>query len=93
MSPEKKAENPPVGAAETVPSSGKRQSREEHIDHVNTMMTEDVEDKKVFDEDEQRDYTGVAKKTDPEEIALVRKLDWRIMVSCLPSALVAKSLC
>lgn len=25
------------------------------------------------------DYSGAAKKTDPEEIALVRKLDYRIM--------------
>jgi hypothetical protein len=28
------------------------------------------------------DWTGAAKKTDPEEIRLVRKLDYRIMVSC-----------
>lgn len=25
------------------------------------------------------DYSGAVKKTSPEEIALVRKLDWRIM--------------
>jgi hypothetical protein len=30
------------------------------------------------------DWTGAAKKTDPEEIRLVRKLDYRIMVSCRP---------
>lgn len=28
----------------------------------------------------QGDYSGAAKKTDPAEIALVRKLDFRIMV-------------
>jgi len=27
------------------------------------------------------DYTGAEAKTDPEEIALVRKIDWRLMVS------------
>lgn len=26
------------------------------------------------------DYTGAARKSDPEEIALVRKIDWRLMV-------------
>lgn len=31
------------------------------------------------------DYTGSVAKTDPKEIALVRKIDWRLMVS--PSAL------
>ena len=28
---------------------------------------------------EQRDYSGAHEKTDPREIALVRKLDWYIM--------------
>jgi hypothetical protein len=27
------------------------------------------------------DYAGAEKKTDPAEIALVRKIDWRLMVS------------
>lgn len=58
----------------------KRASREEQIDHVNNTMMEDADEKKVVS-DEERDYTGTAKKTDPEEIALVRKLDWRVMVS------------
>jgi hypothetical protein len=31
--------------------------------------------------DEERDWTGTAKKTDPEEIRLVKKLDLWIMVS------------
>lgn len=26
------------------------------------------------------DYTGAERKSDPEEIALVRKIDWRLMV-------------
>ena len=33
------------------------------------------------------DYTGAERKSDPEEIALVRKIDWRLMVRtvhCFP---------
>jgi len=37
------------------------------------------------------DYAGAAAKTDPVEIALVRKLDWRIMVSAV--SIVARELC
>lgn len=33
---------------------------------------------------EHADYTGAEAKTDPEEIALVRKIDWRLMVRPLP---------
>jgi hypothetical protein len=33
------------------------------------------------DDGQVRDYTGAARKTDPEEIRLVSKLDWCIMVS------------
>jgi hypothetical protein len=29
---------------------------------------------------ESADYTGAEAKTDPAEIALVRKIDWRLMV-------------
>ncbi len=29
------------------------------------------------------DYTGSAAKTDPAEIKLVRKIDWRLMVSLI----------
>jgi hypothetical protein len=29
---------------------------------------------------ENADYTGAEAKTDPAEIALVRKIDWRLMV-------------
>lgn len=30
------------------------------------------------------DYTGAERKSDPEEIALVRKIDWRLMVHSPP---------
>lgn len=32
------------------------------------------------------DYTGAERKSDPEEIALVRKIDWRLMVRSPPSS-------
>jgi hypothetical protein len=32
------------------------------------------------------DYTGAEAKTDPAEIALVRKIDWRLMVRIHPSS-------
>lgn len=34
---------------------------------------------------ENADYTGAQAKTDPAEIALVRKIDWRLMVRSFPS--------
>lgn len=47
-------------------------SRDEYaLGHVNSV----VGDEKLV-HTEQRDWTGTAKKTDPEEIRLVRKLDW-----------------
>lgn len=58
----------------------KRASREEHIDNAGGVLEAPEVDEKRVVSDEERDYTGTAKKTDPEEIALVRKLDWRVMV-------------
>ncbi|OLN94113.1 putative transporter C1002.16c-like protein 12 [Colletotrichum chlorophyti] len=50
--------------------------REEHaVNHVDSVLG----DEKAIPQDEQRDWTGTARKTDPEEIRLVRKLDYRIM--------------
>lgn len=37
----------------------------------------------VEDDDEPVDYSGAHEKTNPREIALVKKLDWKIMVSLL----------
>ena len=54
----------------------KRNSKEE-IDHVHT--NEEVL-KPTVDDNADRDYTGTARKTDPEEIKLVKKLDLMIMV-------------
>lgn len=56
----------------------KHGSRGEHID--NAMEKEVENHKMMLDDNPNLDYTGVAKKTDPEEIRLVRKLDYRIMV-------------
>ncbi|KAI3553098.1 major facilitator superfamily transporter [Colletotrichum abscissum] len=51
--------------------------REEHAIH--TVDSVIMDEKPVPQDEENRDWTGSAKKTDPEEIKLVRKLDWRIM--------------
>ncbi|GKT50068.1 putative transporter [Colletotrichum spaethianum] len=51
--------------------------RGEHtINHVDSVLHDE---KPIAQDEENRDWTGSAKKTDPEEIKLVRKLDWRIM--------------
>ncbi|KXH47743.1 major facilitator superfamily transporter [Colletotrichum simmondsii] len=51
--------------------------REEHAIH--TVDSVIMDEKPIPQDEENRDWTGSAKKTDPEEIKLVRKLDWRIM--------------
>ncbi|UQC91584.1 major facilitator superfamily transporter [Colletotrichum lupini] len=53
--------------------------REEHAIH--TVDSVIMDEKPIPQDEENRDWTGSAKKTDPEEIKLVRKLDWRIMVT------------
>jgi hypothetical protein len=54
-------------------SAERQQHTVEHIDSA-------IKDEKPIEQDEKRDWTGTARKTDPEEIRLVRKLDYRIMV-------------
>lgn len=66
-------------------SDEKRASRDEKVDHV-LGQHEDDEKKGLPESNTEVDYTGVARKTDPEEIKLVRKLDYRIMV-CIGSML------
>lgn len=55
-------------------SAERQQHTVEHIDSA-------IKDEKPVEQDEKRDWTGTTRKTDPEEIKLVRKLDYRIMVS------------
>ncbi|RYP45937.1 hypothetical protein DL768_007782 [Monosporascus sp. mg162] len=53
-----------------------------HIEGKATAGSTDsviMDEKPAATEGEVVDYTGTRKKTDPVEIALVRKLDWRIM--------------
>lgn len=78
MSSEKQAH--PGAPVVPVAEDSKRVSRE-HIDRVDTTA-DDVDEKRPIEGEEGRDHTGAAKKSDPEEIRLVRKLDYRIMVSC-----------
>lgn len=59
----------------------KRSSKEE-IDHI---PTNEDDLKPTVDDGEERDYTGTARKTDPEEIKLVKKLDLMIMVCSITS--------
>lgn len=72
----------PTSTTTTAAAPEKRESRDENIGHVNSAP-DDVDDTKIVS-DEERDYAGTVKKTDPEEIALVRKLDWRVMVRGRP---------
>lgn len=75
MSSEKQIHPAP---AEPPAADTKPESKEEHIDRVDTTAG-DADEKPI--QDETRDHTGAHRKTDPEEIRLVRKLDYRIMVS------------
>ncbi|KAI8311782.1 Major facilitator-type transporter hxnP [Colletotrichum sp. SAR11_59] len=63
-------------------ASEKRSPSVEREEHVINQVSSVVDDEKHIQQDEERDWTGTAKKTDPEEIRLVRKLDYRIMASC-----------
>lgn len=45
-----------------------------------TGSDEYIEDAEKRDVNAKVDYSGAFEKTDPKEIALVKKLDWRIMV-------------
>jgi hypothetical protein len=48
---------------------------------IETETIENVPHKEDLVDTGARDYAGATSKTDPVEIALVRKLDYRIMVS------------
>lgn len=62
-----------MAASEKRSTSVDRQANA--IEHVDSVKGENPPE-----QDEKRDWTGTARKTDPEEIKLVRKLDYRIMV-------------
>ena len=62
-------------------SSNKQEPVEAHAaQDLKTVITHDEVDTKKDDGAVQGDYSGAAEKSDPAEIALVRKLDLRIMV-------------
>ncbi|KAM0271641.1 hypothetical protein ACHAQH_009029 [Verticillium albo-atrum] len=56
-------------------SSNIQPSKSRQDDMLSPVHTEDI----LKTEKEARDYSGAREKTDPREIALVRKLDWWIM--------------
>ena len=49
------------------------------IEDVATPVVSLDDERKQPDQERTGDYSGAVAKTDPREIALVRKLDWRIM--------------
>ena len=49
------------------------------LEKSSVMMVEDINDDLKKHDDVKKDYSGVAEKTDPAEIALVKKLDRWIM--------------
>ena len=55
----------------------------ETLNSVPTVPTESINTKDVADT-ASRDYAGAQAKTNPAEIRLVRKLDYRIMVCAVP---------
>lgn len=59
---------------------GKRRNdcRDDYVFKANVEAIESLDEKQSSSVG--RDYAGTAEKTDPIEIKLVRKLDWRIMV-------------
>lgn len=63
-----------MAASEKRSTSVDRQAHA--VEHVDSVLKAE----KPTEQDEKRDWTGTARKTDPEEIKLVRKLDYRIMV-------------
>lgn len=79
MSTEKQIHAAPAAPPQT---DTKGESKEEHIDRLDPTVTNDVDEKPI--QDDTRDHTGAHRKTDPEEIKLVRKLDYRIMVRPSP---------
>lgn len=61
-------------------ASEKRLSSVERHAHIVDNIDSINKGEKPTEHDEKRDWTGTTRKTDPEEIKLVRKLDYWIMV-------------
>lgn len=49
------------------------------LDNMAVQHIDNKEEGEIFEKDTNRDYAGASAKTDPAEIALVRKLDYRIL--------------
>lgn len=59
---------------------GEKQPLGDALDHFEAT-TDTVSHEKDVAQQKDRDYAGAVAKTDPKEIKLVRKLDFRIMVN------------
>lgn len=66
-------------ATEKSSTSGEKAAAE-HIDRNPSLLVDDVEAEKNLPAIRKVDYSGAYEKTDPKEIALVKKLDRWIMV-------------
>lgn len=64
---------------DTQPDS--KSANDPDFKHINSILEDEKPGQLEGQMDGERDYTGTAKKTDPAEIKLVKKLDLWIMVS------------
>lgn len=73
---------------EKAPSenSGSEKAAAEHVDRKGSLLVEEAEPDKNLPAIRKVDYSGAYEKTDPKEIALVKKLDRWIMVRSLQRA-------
>jgi hypothetical protein len=79
------AQNRPSGLFS--PRSSQLELDKMDVKHQSAIVQDEKSIAKHYEEDpvkpgvlENADYTGAEAKTDPAEIALVRKIDWRLMV-------------
>lgn len=66
-------------ATEKSSTTGKK-AADEHLDQKPSLLVDEAEPEKNLPAINKVDYSGAYEKTDPKEIALVKKLDRWIMV-------------
>ena len=73
-----------TGSKDPAPAPAAQATQHADIQKQDTLHEEHIGSAGRIDDPEKPglllDYSGAAAKTDPEEVRLVRKLDWRIMV-------------
>lgn len=71
------------GMATDKTSTSGEKAAAEHLDRKPSLLVDEVETEKNLPAMRKVDYSGAYEKTDPKEIALVKKLDRWIMVCLL----------